>query len=71
MQRCLFYGYYALVCELPLCSSSKEASEDFSAYTFMNPNAILAKREQLFKNKRVISALQGTLKQFDEQGILD
>lgn len=71
MQRCLFYGYYAVVCELPLCSASKEAAEDFTAYTFMNSNAILEKRHELFKNKRVISALQATLKQFEEQGILN
>lgn len=71
MQRCLFYGYYTLVCELPLSCSSKEAAEDFTAYTFLDSKAILAKRHQLFANERVRLTLQTTLKHFDEQGILN
>ncbi|KAL7732945.1 hypothetical protein ACLKA6_002759 [Drosophila palustris] len=71
MQRCLFYGYYAAVCELPICCASKDASKDFTAHTFGDAEAIKAKRHQLFDNERVRQTLQATLGHFEEQGILE
>ncbi|TDG47635.1 hypothetical protein AWZ03_005933 [Drosophila navojoa] len=71
MRQCLFYAYYAVVCELPICCASKEAGEDFTVATFMSSEAILAKRRQLFANERVLETLKAILPYFDEQGILD
>jgi len=71
MQRCLYYGYYAVVCELPICCASKDASKDFTVHTFGNAEAIKAKRTELFDNERVLQTLQATLGYFDEQGILE
>ncbi|XP_034108860.1 uncharacterized protein LOC117571011 [Drosophila albomicans] len=71
MKRCLFYGYYAAVCELPICCASKEAASDFTAHTFANNEAMLAKRHQLYASERVRETLKATLPQFEEQGILE
>lgn len=71
MQQCLFYAYYAVVCELPICCASKDAAEDFTVDTFLSSESILAKRRELFANERVIETLKAILPYFDEQGILD
>ncbi|XP_030568478.1 uncharacterized protein LOC115768115 [Drosophila novamexicana] len=71
MERCLFYGYYGVVCELPICCVSKDAAEDFTVHTFIDAEAIRAKRQQLFANERVLQTLKATLGHFEQQGILN
>ncbi|XP_017135753.1 uncharacterized protein LOC108151585 [Drosophila miranda] len=71
MQRCLFYGYYAVACELPICCASPEASADFNLHTFGCPQATELKRRQLFANERVRQTVKVSLLAFDQQGILD
>ncbi|ALC45002.1 CG32195 [Drosophila busckii] len=71
MERCLFYAYYALVCEMPICSVSPEAAKDFNALTFINAENILAKRHQLFENERVSVSLKAILPIFEQKGLLE
>ncbi|KAH8372297.1 hypothetical protein KR093_010974 [Drosophila rubida] len=71
MQRCLFYAYYSVVCELPICCASKEAASDFTAQTFASNATMLAKRDQLFTSQRVLETLKATLGYFEKQGILE
>ncbi|XP_016983174.1 uncharacterized protein LOC108047488 [Drosophila rhopaloa] len=71
MQRCLFYAYYAVSCELPICCASPETSADFSVHTFGDPEAMVKKRHQLFASERVRQTVKACLPQFDQQGILD
>ncbi|EDX10939.1 uncharacterized protein LOC6738549 [Drosophila simulans] len=71
MKRCLFYGYYTVVCELPICCSSPEASVDFGVHTFVDTDAMLKKRHQLFANERVRQTIKSTLLMLDSEGILE
>ncbi|EDV97888.1 uncharacterized protein LOC6558209 [Drosophila grimshawi] len=71
MQRCLFYGYYGVACELPICCAANEASVDFTVDTFISAEALLEKRHQLFASERVRQTLQATLGHFDQQGVLN
>ncbi|EDV51887.1 uncharacterized protein LOC6546164 [Drosophila erecta] len=71
MQRCLFYGYYTVVCELPICCASPEASVDFGIHTFVNSDALLQKRHQLFASERVRQTIKATLPMLDQEGILE
>lgn len=71
MKRCLFYGYYTVVCELPICCASPEASVDFGVHTFVDTDAMLKKRHQLFASERVRQTIKDTLLMFDREGILE
>ncbi|KAH8260890.1 hypothetical protein KR044_000018, partial [Drosophila immigrans] len=71
MQRCFFYGYYAVVCELPICCVSKEAADGFNAQILGSTEAMQAKRIELFASERVRQTLKQTLGYFEEQGILE
>ncbi|XP_022208409.2 uncharacterized protein LOC111064882 [Drosophila obscura] len=71
MQRCLYYGYYAVACELPICCASAEASADFNVHTFANPQAMEMKRRQLFASERVRQTVKAALLTFEQQGILE
>ncbi|XP_052844250.1 uncharacterized protein LOC128257323 [Drosophila gunungcola] len=71
MQRCLFYAYYAVSCELPICCAAPEVSADFSVHTFGDKEAMLRKRKQLFASERVRQTIKASLRQFDQQGILE
>ncbi|XP_070141828.1 uncharacterized protein [Drosophila kikkawai] len=71
MHRCLFYGYYAVTCELPLCCVSGEASVNFNLNTLGDPVAMKSKRHQLFSSERVRRTVKASLVEFDQQGILD
>ncbi|XP_017072241.1 uncharacterized protein LOC108108649 [Drosophila eugracilis] len=71
MQRCLFYGYYAVTCELPICCAAPEVSADFGLSTFTDSVAMLKKRRQLYDNKRVLQTVKDSLVYFNQQGILE
>ncbi|XP_020801950.1 uncharacterized protein LOC110178979 [Drosophila serrata] len=71
MHRCLFYGYYAVTCELPICCVSAEASAGFNLHTLGDPAAMRSKRLQLFSNNRVRRTVKASLLKFDQQGILE
>ncbi|EDW94635.1 uncharacterized protein LOC6534241 [Drosophila yakuba] len=71
MQRCLFYAYYTVVCELPICCASFEASVDFGVHTFLDSEAMLKKRHQLFASERVRQTIKATLPMLDQEGILE
>ncbi|XP_034655187.1 uncharacterized protein LOC117892963 [Drosophila subobscura] len=71
MQRCLYYGYYAVACELPICCASPEASSDFNLHTFGNKQALEEKRRQLFASERVRQTIKAALLTFEQQGILE
>ncbi|XP_043862005.1 uncharacterized protein LOC120449135 isoform X1 [Drosophila santomea] len=67
MQRCLFYGYYTVVCELPICCASPEASVDFGIHTIVDSEAMLKKRHQLFASERVRQTIKATLPMLDRE----
>lgn len=71
MHRCLFYAYYAVTCELPICCASSEASADFNLHTFGDSEALIRKRRQLFSSDRVRQTIKASLLDFDKQGILE
>ncbi|KAH8296631.1 hypothetical protein KR054_008990 [Drosophila jambulina] len=71
MHRCLFYGYYAVTCELPICCVSAEASLNFNLHTLGDPVAMRSKRRQLFSSDRVRKTVKASLLEFDQQGILE
>ncbi|KAH8233834.1 hypothetical protein KR038_010930 [Drosophila bunnanda] len=71
MQRCLFYGYYAVTCELPISCVSAEASADINVHTLADPAAMRSKRRQLFSIDRVRRTVMASLLEFDRQGILE
>ncbi|EDV41061.2 uncharacterized protein Dana_GF23615 [Drosophila ananassae] len=72
MERCLFYGYYAVCCELPICCASPEASTDFNLLHLMGyPEKMLAKRHELFKSERVRETVKTSLLEFEQRGLLE
>ncbi|EDW78947.2 uncharacterized protein Dwil_GK11089 [Drosophila willistoni] len=71
IERCLLYGYYAAVCELPICCATREASEDFGLHTFEDDEVMLKKRGQLFSNPRFLKTVRATLPIFHEKGVLE
>ncbi|KAH8239514.1 hypothetical protein KR032_005100 [Drosophila birchii] len=71
MHRCLFYGYYAVTCELPLCCFPAEARNDITVHTLADPAAMRSKRCQLFSSDRVRRTVKASLIEFNQQGILE
>ncbi|KAH8254383.1 hypothetical protein KR032_009775 [Drosophila birchii] len=70
-QRCLFYGYFSVTCELPTCCASKEASEGFNCLSFADSEEMRIRRRLLFENERVRQTVKACLVHFDQQGILE
>ncbi|KAH8335271.1 hypothetical protein KR074_003374 [Drosophila pseudoananassae] len=72
MERCLYYGYYAVCCELPICCASPEASANFNLLNLMGyPEKMEAKRQELFNSERVRQTVKTSLLEFDQRGILE
>ncbi|XP_030372499.1 uncharacterized protein LOC115622633 [Scaptodrosophila lebanonensis] len=71
VERCLFYGYYGVVVELPICCASKAASEDFTLNTISDRDLMRKKRQELLANERVCDSLKSALPYFEQQGILE
>ncbi|KAH8301588.1 hypothetical protein KR059_006309 [Drosophila kikkawai] len=70
-QRCLFYGYMSVTCELPTCCASAEASEGFNCLSFADSEKMRIRRRLLFENERVRQTIRASLVHFDQQGILE
>ncbi|KAH8389217.1 hypothetical protein KR200_001188 [Drosophila serrata] len=70
-QRCLFYGYFSVTCELPTCCASAEASDGFNCLSFADSEKMRFRRRLLFENERVRQTVKACLVHFDQQGILE
>ncbi|KAH8293281.1 hypothetical protein KR018_007158 [Drosophila ironensis] len=71
MQRCLFYAYYSVVCELPLCRAKPEITAACDLSTFQDKELMIVKRRQMFDNDLVRQTVRQSLVYFDQQGILE
>ncbi|XP_037951696.1 uncharacterized protein LOC119682350 [Teleopsis dalmanni] len=67
----LFVAYYAVVCEMPMCCMSLEASEGFQNETYTNKEVMAEKRKLIYSNKRVLDTLRYMLDYLNKMGILD
>ncbi|KAH8412465.1 hypothetical protein KR009_002390 [Drosophila setifemur] len=71
IHHCLYYAYFAAVCELPICCAPPEVIDGFDVTTFADRDKMVIKRSLMFSNKRVRETVKACLLHFDQEGILE